>query len=82
MTPGDGHLYFTFRPPWVNVRPTDTFFSLHPEQRSFQDPRLGKSAAEYSAGPDAGLAQIESALAGAGATGGSADGLSLRPELT
>ena len=83
VTPGDGHLYFTFRPPWVNVRPTDTFFSLHPEQRSFQDPRLSKAAADF--GPDAGLAQIESALAGAGspgATGGAADGLSLRPELT
>mgnify|MGYP007107846290 CR=1 FL=1 len=76
VTPGDGHLYFTFRPPWVNVRPTDTFFSLHPEQRSFQDPRLSKAAADYS-GPDAGLAQIETALARAGATGGSE-----RQELT
>ena len=39
VTPGDGHLYFTFRPPWVVSRPLDTFYSLHPEQRTYQDPR-------------------------------------------
>merc|ERR1739838_991363 len=43
VTPGDGHLYFTFRPPWVSGRLVDTFYSLHPEQRTFQDPRLAKS---------------------------------------
>jgi len=44
VTPGDGHLYFTFRPPWVTSRITDTFFSLHPEQRTFQDSRPKRSA--------------------------------------
>lgn len=37
VTPGDGHLYFTFRPPWVTSRITDTFYALHPEQRTYQD---------------------------------------------
>ena len=39
VTPGDGHLYFTFRPPWVTARSLDTFYSLHPEERAFMDPR-------------------------------------------
>jgi len=43
VTPGDGHLYFTFRPPWVAARMTDTFYALHPEQQIFQDPRLKRS---------------------------------------
>jgi len=42
VTPGDGYLYYTFRPPWVTSRITDTFFALHPEQRAYQDPRLKK----------------------------------------
>ena len=33
VTPGDGHLYFTFRPPWVRAHPSDTFYTLHPEER-------------------------------------------------
>ena len=33
--PGDGYLYYMFRPPWVRARATDTFFTLHPEERSF-----------------------------------------------
>ena len=50
VTPGDGHLYFTFRPPWVTSRITDTFFSLHPEARTYQDPRLkGRATAAASA---------------------------------
>ena len=40
VTPGDGHLYFTFRPPWVASKITDTFYALHPEQRNFQDSKL------------------------------------------
>jgi hypothetical protein len=39
--PGDGFLHFTFQPPWVHGRPTDTFFTLHPEQRSFEGSFLG-----------------------------------------
>jgi len=37
VTPGDGMLYFTLRPPWVKSLLTDTFYTLHPEQRQFQD---------------------------------------------
>ena len=37
VTPGDGMLYFTFRPPWIKAPVTDTFYSLHPEQRHFQE---------------------------------------------
>lgn len=33
--PGDGFLYYMFRPPWVRARATDTFFTLHPEERNF-----------------------------------------------
>jgi len=44
VTPNDGHLYFTFRPPWITSRVADTFYSLHPEQRKFHDPRLTKQS--------------------------------------
>ena len=44
VTPGDGHLYFTFRPPWVASKITDTFYALHPEQRNFQDSKLKKAS--------------------------------------
>jgi hypothetical protein len=37
VTPGDGMLYFTLRPPWIKSLLTDTFYTLHPEQRQFQD---------------------------------------------
>ena len=50
MTSGDGHLYFTFRPPWVAARVTDTFYALHPEQRVFQDPRLKRAANAQASG--------------------------------
>ena len=33
--PGDGFLYYMFRPPWVRSRATDTFFTLHPEERNY-----------------------------------------------
>lgn len=33
--PGDGYLYYMFRPPWVRARQTDAFFTLHPEERNF-----------------------------------------------
>ena len=33
VEPGDGFLYFTFRPPWVRAHPSDTFYTLHPEER-------------------------------------------------
>ena len=33
--PGDGYLYYMFRPPWVRARATDTFFTLHPEERNY-----------------------------------------------
>mgnify|MGYP000074998994 CR=1 FL=1 len=31
--PGDGFLYFIFRPPWVRARAADVFFTLNPEER-------------------------------------------------
>lgn len=31
--PGDGFLYYMFRPPWVKTRTTDAFFTMYPEQR-------------------------------------------------
>ena len=34
--PGYGFLYYMFRPPWVHVRVTDTYFTLHPEDRSLR----------------------------------------------
>ncbi len=36
IKPGDGYVYFTLRPRWVKYRPTDTFYTLHPEQRLFR----------------------------------------------
>lgn len=33
--PGDGFLYYMFRPPWVKSRSVDAYFTLHPEQRGF-----------------------------------------------
>mmetsp|Transcript_5760 Transcript_5760/g.14746 ORF Transcript_5760/g.14746 Transcript_5760/m.14746 type:complete len:372 (+) Transcript_5760:22-1137(+) len=39
VTPGDGFLYFTFRPPWVTVPTLETYFALHPEEKVFQDRR-------------------------------------------
>lgn len=51
VTPGDGHLYFTFRPPWVTARITDSYFALHPEARVFQDPRLKRAAAAAASSP-------------------------------
>lgn len=69
VTPGDGHLYFTLRPPWVTVRVTDTFYSIHPEQRVFQDPRVKRLAESSRGAPtgtagSAGLGASESQLGG------------------
>ena len=36
VRPGDGHVYFTLRPPWVKVRPVEAHYVLHPEERLFQ----------------------------------------------
>lgn len=41
VTPGDGFLYFTFRPPWVRVRVHEAFYALHPEERAFKRPEGG-----------------------------------------
>ncbi|KAL1495714.1 hypothetical protein AB1Y20_016577 [Prymnesium parvum] len=78
VTPGDGHLYFTFRPQWVSVRVTDTFFSLHPEQRVFQDARLKHTAAfrASAAAPADALAKARCDSP----TG--ANGATMRPELS
>jgi hypothetical protein len=43
VRPGDGHVYFTLRPPWVKVRPVEGFYVLHPEERLFQGSTRAKS---------------------------------------
>jgi len=73
VTPGDGHLYFTFRPPWVTSRITDTFYSLHPEQRTFQDSRAKRSAK---------AAGGSSSIAGGMSASGGPMGAVERPDLT
>jgi len=40
VKPGDGHLYFTLRPPWVQSRPVETYYVLHPEARVYNPPQL------------------------------------------
>eukprot|EP00966_Prymnesium_polylepis_P038011 881630-Prymnesium_polylepis.1 len=62
VTPGDGHLYFTFRPPWVAARVADTFYALHPEQRVFQDPRLKQSASRSATATSPGTASFTGAV--------------------
>ena len=83
VTPGDGHLYFTFRPPWVVSRPLDTFYALHPEQRSFQDPRLKLQASSEAQKASALTPAEATALASqASSVGDLAAGAVARPELT
>ena len=93
VTPGDGHLYFTFRPPWVASRVTDTFYALHPEQRVFQDakykradaaaavPKLGTKPGFGSSGAGSSIGgTAASLLASVGAaSGGGATGGVARP---
>ncbi len=76
VTPGDGHLYFTFRPPWVASRITDTFYSLHPEQRTYQDSRAKRSARAAGTSTAA-----ESATLSSSAVGGPMGAVE-RPDLT
>ena len=84
VTPGDGHLYFTFRPPWVQTRPLDTFYSLHPEQRTFQDPRLKQRAQELSEAKASTLTSKEAAVIGSpyASAADLAAGQAARPDLT
>ena len=43
--PGDGFLYFMFRPPWIQSRGVDTYLTLHPETREFRSPTGGPTTA-------------------------------------
>uniref|UniRef100_A0A7S1C302 Uncharacterized protein n=1 Tax=Bicosoecida sp. CB-2014 TaxID=1486930 RepID=A0A7S1C302_9STRA len=54
--PGDGFLYYMFRPPWVRARGTDAFFTLHPEERAFSTSLAAtlKSDGRGGAGGDSG----------------------------
>ena len=81
MTPHDGHLYFTFRPPWVKARIVETFYSIHPEQRTFHDPRFASSKASFASSDLQASAAAQSA---ADIPSGAAvdDGASVRPDLT
>ena len=33
VRPGDGRVYFVFRPPWIVRAPTDTYYHLYPSER-------------------------------------------------
>ena len=41
--PGDGFVYFMFSPPWVHVAGTQSFFSLHPEERAVSSSRISST---------------------------------------
>ena len=69
VTPGDGHLYFTFRPPWVTSRVTDTFYALHPEQRVYQDSKFKRADTKATSGG------AKSTIAGGSSIGETAAGL-------
>lgn len=85
VTPGDGHLYFTFRPPWISAPVLDTYYSLHPEERVYQDKRV-KSSLRAQAGGDGAAATDPDAFGYGGTASDDASatgaGLSMRPELT
>jgi hypothetical protein len=34
--PGDGSVYYAFKPPWVKRSSTDSYYVLHPDRRSFR----------------------------------------------
>eukprot|EP00873_Tetraselmis_striata_P005526 jgi/Tetstr1/425790/TSEL_001573.t1 len=36
VQPGDGCVYYTFRPPWVAHNKLESFFTLHPEERNLR----------------------------------------------
>jgi len=78
VTPGDGHLYFTFRPPWVATRMTDAFFALHPEQRVFQDPRLKRASQGSTHLPGGTSSELPSSMKADSAAG---SGAVQRPNL-
>ena len=80
MTPHDGHLYFTFRPPWVKARLVETFYSIHPEQRAFHDPRFASSKASFASTDLQASAAQSTAEMPSGAVVD--DGAAIRPELT
>jgi hypothetical protein len=47
--PGDGSVYYAFKPPWVKRAATDSYYVLHPDRKNFRamqehNARRGKSA--------------------------------------
>ncbi|KAG8465311.1 hypothetical protein KFE25_002618 [Diacronema lutheri] len=52
VTPGDGYLYFTFRPSWVHVPRLEAFYALHPEDKVYNDRRAAAAAAAKAAAAD------------------------------
>eukprot|EP00892_Ulva_mutabilis_P002739 jgi/Ulvmu1/12466/UM009_0118.1 len=50
ITPGNGNAYYALRPPWVPQPITDAFYTLHPEQRSYQMLVAGHSRPGYTSG--------------------------------
>lgn len=68
--PGGDWLYYMLRPPWVRVRITDTYFTLHPEERTvagLKDRLSATSGKGQRKGKDRGQGK---ATRGGAATGG------------
>jgi hypothetical protein len=47
--PGDGFLYYMFRPPWVHAAVTGAYFSLHPREREHKTSLASKLRSEVEA---------------------------------
>lgn len=41
-SPGDGHVYFVFRPPWLRLRPADAFLSKEAAAAAREEEKEGK----------------------------------------
>lgn len=68
VTPGDGYIYFTFRPPWVRVPTLETYYALHPEEKVFHDRRAEARAAKAAAAKEDRERDDEDGQEGAGLT--------------
>ena len=71
-----------FTPPQVVCRPLETFYSLHPEQRTFQDPRLKLHGSNASQKATTTAAEASALASHASSTADLAAGITARPDLT
>lgn len=76
VTPGDGYVYFTFRPAWVHVAQVETYYALHPEQRVFTDRKAQAQAARAAAAAAAASAARDGSAPQRVADGGGGDDIS------